>query len=414
MNAFEDILTRVDAGEPPTKIAFNYPWVSLNLEDKERLFIEAENRGFSGEPLISALYYLIINQFENRWDGIRIASLKLRYSDIDRIRKDKILGGVDKTLDDLRRGIKEDNQDEIHRYQYYKAEILVLKAITALEFDELTEAIKNYRDALALYRECGPKEQIIKLTEIIKELEAIQKNQDHLVPIEQFESERLRLHQEIAELSPQKKKVSDEGKRLIIVSNDLKAAEADLKKRGDKLQEEENIWLINQTQIKTEITEKENQRKILEDGIKSLTLKHQELIELSKEIQNNSTLNENLAKQFSEFNNNIEIAQSKLVDLQSKINEKQTELKNIKRVVKDAQYGLEQAHDSLDQLHKEISAQRDILDEISKEKKEQRGEQLSSDEVIHLREEVEVLKNRLGEYENLILPEWITPMAKEE
>jgi len=258
MSAFEDILSRVDAGEQGLKIALYYPWISLSLEDRERLFAEAEKRGYEGEPLIQVLYYLvIINQAENKWDGIRVASLSFRFSPSDENRKRQILGWIDKSLEELRQRWLKDKPDEILRYRRYVAETSVLKAIYYLEVDKIDEALKNYREALAQFKECGSKEQIIKLSEIIQHWQTIQKNQNQMLPIEQFESERLRLNKEIADLEIRKKQLQIEEERINKNFVELQKSASDLTIRNIQLREEENKYIAKQSQLIVDIAEKE-------------------------------------------------------------------------------------------------------------------------------------------------------------
>ena len=179
------------------------------------------------------------------------------------------------TLLELEKSLVEIKAEDKLKYHRYKAEFSVLKALYYLEVDKIQDALDSYRDALTQYKECGPKEQIVKITEQIQRWKTIQDSQ---------ESARLRLQQELASLTIREKKQKAEEERLNKLNIDAQKRIDDLTIRSLQLKNDETRFLNRQTELKTDIAEKEAKNKHLQEILQPLDQKRRELDDITGKL----------------------------------------------------------------------------------------------------------------------------------
>jgi hypothetical protein len=201
MSVVDRIIAQVDAGKPYKQIADAYPWHSIGVAEKQRLFAEATNRNTSVAKPTTLLYtlYVMAENANELWDSARALALILRRPDFRPADKQRGFDELRKKLDQIRSTLSTQDPASVSRYKLYEADYLALKA-EALESSSPDKALDCYREARAIWQKYGEGDKTKLADDMIALLENIIRNQQSLLPLELLTSERMKLQEEIATL----------------------------------------------------------------------------------------------------------------------------------------------------------------------------------------------------------------------
>lgn len=237
MNLGTKILTELDQGTRADKLKKDYPWPTLSVRDRERLFAEAEKRlkDPSGRELLIALY--LMSKDKDLWDTLRVLSLVLRHPHIDLDKKHNVLGEMRRYLDQLRSSLSSapGEAHTVRRYQEYETQFYVLSAQVQVESEKIDEALVSYQAALAIGQKAGLQDLVALVQRQMAQLEEIKYQNTPLVPLERLESERLRLQSELKRLETLRQEQEQ-------ISHSLQAEAQQHKLEKDQLVQQIDQW----------------------------------------------------------------------------------------------------------------------------------------------------------------------------
>lgn len=206
MELCQKILEQLDQGVPYQQIAPSHPWPSLSVSDRERLFLETEQR-IRDPNAVNLLYALCLMTFEGKepWDEVRALALFVAHPAIPLPKKQDVLKRMWHILGRITNTLSDVNPAEIHRYKRYEMDYYGLKAKLSIEEGKWAEAIRSYRQALAICHEYGNVEHELWLKQQIDHLQEIEKRHEQLVPLELLKSEHACLQAKVNDLTMQVK-----------------------------------------------------------------------------------------------------------------------------------------------------------------------------------------------------------------
>jgi hypothetical protein len=202
MSLADKIIEQVDSGVPYQQVAGANPWQAIGPADRHRLFSEAASRSTSGEKpiaLLSAIFLMAENAGDT-WDSARAIALVLRRPDVPLTRKQRGLGQLRKTLDQLRSTLAPQDAASAKRYKLYEADYYALKADVTQEEGSLDQALAAYREAHAIWEKYGVEDKAKWSDEQMALLEHMAQSQQSLLPLAMLTGERARLQEENAKL----------------------------------------------------------------------------------------------------------------------------------------------------------------------------------------------------------------------
>jgi HAMP domain-containing protein len=155
MDIVEEILAAIEDGISPKEIASQLTWESLTEDEREQLLASARELGGSqhGYELLVLLYTLS----QDDWFTARVLGYVVGHPSLAQAERQNTLKTLRRLLDKTRTrlaGLKDAGQ-KLRWQQLYEAGYLALTAQVAEEDGRLDEALKNYRQALAIYQELG-------------------------------------------------------------------------------------------------------------------------------------------------------------------------------------------------------------------------------------------------------------------
>ena len=214
----QQIVRQLAEKVPFEQVARKYSWASLSTKDKDCLWTEAERRirtDASARSLLSTIYRMITAAKEYHEDQLRALALSIRLpsSVVPPARKQDTLRVMREVLERLRDTWTGTDTAGLQRFQQYRADYHMLRAHVQLELGDTSHAIRSYQEALTICEQDGLDERAAPIREEIAILQALEDRGQHLLPLDELKSEKLRIHEElvgvIANLETQQERLSN-------------------------------------------------------------------------------------------------------------------------------------------------------------------------------------------------------------
>ena len=363
MLTLSELLSEIDADKPPQKIAAEYPWASISPLEREELFNYAERYGRQAQNLIRFIIYSTSGfPTPYKWEQMRATSLAIRHLDWDEERMLIAVQWIEDTLRGIKSSFSESSPPEDqNRYQRFSAEALVLRGRVYLEHEKINEAQFYLERGLEKLQRLGVQESVEAVEEIISKVKNLRSNEIRLLPLEEYEAERLRMDKILDNLQLQIRQTQKDlnvGKRSVeadrsehkllsgqisqmkgekeVLTRDvvsLESCKKDLSQQIDDLQEKAEHARADVSQYEpasqqlAEVREKlEQEQETLHATYLGLETTQQEIQALLTEINQKKTEKEGLAEKIKKMQDKAGTITNDLKNLEQEQQKAQTTL----------------------------------------------------------------------------------------
>ena len=173
METFEEILAAIHAGIPPKEIADQITWEDVSEEDREQLLIAARELG---DDQAGYQLFLLLNALsQDEWFTLRVLGYAIQHQILILADRQNTLRTMRRTLDRVRARVESEKQahEKLGWERLFEAAYFVLSAQVCEEAGNVKEALRNYRQAQAIYQELGFSQPLQKIMSEIKRLQPV-------------------------------------------------------------------------------------------------------------------------------------------------------------------------------------------------------------------------------------------------
>jgi hypothetical protein len=173
METFEEILAAVHAGIPPKEIASQIAWEDVSEEDREQLLIAARELGDNQAGY--QLFLLLNSLSKDEWFTLRVLGYAIQHPVLILADRQNTLRTMRRILDRVRARVESEKQahEKLGWERLFEAAYFVLSAQVCEEAGNVKEALRNYRQAQAIYQELGFSQPLQKIMSEIKRLQPV-------------------------------------------------------------------------------------------------------------------------------------------------------------------------------------------------------------------------------------------------
>ena len=173
METFEDILAAIHAGIPPKEIADQVSWEDVSEEDREQLLLAARELG---DDQAGYQLFLLLNALsQDEWFTLRVLGYAIQHPSLILADRQNTLRTMRRILDRVRTKVEAEThvQKKSGWERLFEAAYFGLSAQVCEEAGNDKEALRNYRQAQAIYQELGFSQPLQKIMVEIKRLQPV-------------------------------------------------------------------------------------------------------------------------------------------------------------------------------------------------------------------------------------------------
>jgi hypothetical protein len=173
METFEEILAAIHAGIPPKEIADQVAWEDVSEEDREQLLIAARELG---DDQAGYQLFLLLNALsQDEYFTLRVLGYAIQHPMLILADRQNTLRTMRRILDRVRTKVEAEKQvqEKLGWERLFEAAYFVLSAQVCEEAGNVKEALRNYRQAQAIYQDLGFNQPLQKIATEIKRLQPV-------------------------------------------------------------------------------------------------------------------------------------------------------------------------------------------------------------------------------------------------
>ncbi len=173
MDTFEDILAAIHTGIPPKEIADQITWEDVSEEDREQLLIAARELG---DDQAGYQLFLLLNALsQDEWYTLRVLGYAIQHPILILADRQNTLRTMRRILDRVRAKVEAEKQaqENMGWERLFEAAYFVLSAQVCAEAGNVKEALRNYRQAQAIYQDLGFNKPMQKILAEMKRLQPV-------------------------------------------------------------------------------------------------------------------------------------------------------------------------------------------------------------------------------------------------